>query len=330
MTKQKIYLKAGLWAVLAAGVVAFSLPASVQAAYPDRPVTIMVGYGAGGGADMLARLYAEKLSARLNQTFIVENKPGAGATLAASSVAHSKPDGYTLMVAPTAVFTITPNVRRTNYAPLTDFTPIATLATGLDIITSSQAIPAKNLSEFIVLAKENPGKYSFASSGLATSTHFMGEIFKEAAGIDILHVPYKSSNDYLPDLIQGRVSIAFDPVLLNQVNAGKLNLLGVAQDTPLDSHPQAQTSKAAGIDMTAAYERIWYGIVGPSGMPEETVAMLSAAIKEASKDPSIAERLAATGIRPDVITGDDFAKKMRDDSAYYQELIKRLNIQLEN
>lgn len=312
------------------GAFAAALPLAAQAAYPDRAVTIMVGYGAGGGADLLARLYAEKLAAKLNQTFIVENKPGAGATLAASAVAHSKPDGYTLMVAPTAVFTITPNVRRTNYAPLKDFTPIATLATGLDIITSSKTIPANNLSEFIVLAKANPGKYSFASSGLATSTHFTGEMFKEAAGIDILHVPYKSSNDYLPDLIQGRVSIAFDPVLLNQVNADKLNLLGVAQDEPLEGYPQAQTSKQAGIDMSPAYERIWYGIVGPADMPADVVATLSTAIQEVSKDPSIAQRLEATGIRPDVVTGEDFAQKMRDDSDYYKNLIQRLNIQLEN
>lgn len=319
-----------LLSLVATGALAATLPLAVQAAYPDRTVTIMVGYGAGGGADLLARLYAEKLSAKLKQTFIVENKPGAGATLAAASVAHAKADGYTLMVAPTAVFTITPNVRRTNYAPLTDFTPIATLATGLDIITSSQTIPANNLDEFIVLAKANPGKYSFASSGLATSTHFSGEIFKEAAGIDILHVPYKSSNDYLPDLIQGRVSIAFDPVLLNQVNAGKLNLLGVAQDEPLVAYPQAQTSKQAGIDMSPAYERIWYGIVGPADMPADVVTILSDAIKAVSTDPSIAERLEATGIRPDVVTGGDFARKMRDDSDYYKNLIERLNIQLEN
>lgn len=237
------------------GVTLVAASLSAMAAYPDKPITVLVGYGGGGGADTIARMYADGIAKALDATVIVENKAGAGGTLAASSAARAKPDGYTLMVAPTAVFTITPNVRKTTYDPIKDFTPISTLATGMDVLILSNAVPANNISEFVALAKESPGKYSYASSGLATSTHLMGVVFTEAAGIDMLHVPYKSSSEYLPDVIEGRVSMAFDPVLLGQVAGGKLKLLGVAADEREPAYPDAQTTKGAGIDMSFAYDK---------------------------------------------------------------------------
>jgi len=303
-----------------------ALPAA--AAYPDKPVTVVVGYGPGGGADTLARLYAEKLSAELGRPFVVENKPGAGATLAAGEVARAAPDGYTLMVAPTAVFTITPNVRKVNYAPLKDFTPISTLATGMDVVIASKALPAASLPEFIALAKAHPGKYSFASSGLATSTHLMGEVFKEASGLDMLHVPYKSSNDYLPDLIEGRVALAFDPVLLNQVQAGKLRFMAVVGDDRLEDRPDVGTTREAGLDMTLAQNRLWYGIFAPAGLPPDIAARLAAAVGKASADPELAKRLEATGIRPSHTNGEAFATQIRNDADYYGGLIGKLGLKL--
>lgn len=303
--------------------------AAAVAAYPEKPVTVLVGYGAGGGADTIARLYAERLAAEFKQPFIVENKPGAGATLAAATAAKAAPDGYTLMVAPTAVFTITPNVRKTNYDPLKDYTPISTLAQGLDVLVLSKAIPANTVAEFIALAKKHPGKYSYASSGLATSTHLMGAVFSEAAGIEMLHVPYKSSSEYLTDLIEGRVSIAFDPVLLNQVSGGKLKLLGLVADARLPAYPDASTTKEAGIDMTDAYGKLWYGLVGPAGLPGDIVERLGAAIEKISKDPEVAKKLALTGIQPNAVTGKRFAEKIAADSKYYGNLINKYELKLE-
>ncbi|NYT76921.1 tripartite tricarboxylate transporter substrate binding protein [Alcaligenaceae bacterium] len=311
------------------GVAMLVATTSAMAAYPDKPITVLVGYGGGGGADTIARMYADGIAKALNAAVIVENKPGAGGTLAASTVARAAPDGYTLMVAPTAVFTITPNVRKTTYNPIKDFTPISTLATGMDVLILSKTVPANNISEFVAQAKKNPGKYSYASSGLATSTHLMGVVFAEAAGIDMLHVPYKSSSEYLPDLIEGRVSMAFDPVLLGQVAGGKLKLMGIAADKREPAYPDAQTTKEAGIDMAFAYDKLWYGLVGPAGLPAEIVARLSAAVEKISKDPAIAKKLATTGMQPKAITGKDFAEKIKVDSKYYGDLINKLDLKLE-
>lgn len=311
------------------GVIMVSNAAQAAGDYPNKPVTIVVGYGAGGGADTIARLYAEKLQGALKQSFVVENKPGAGATLGAAAVARSPNDGYTLMVAPTAVFTVTPIVRKTPYDPIADFTPIGNLATGLDVIIKSKAVPAQTLEEFIVLAKKNPGVYSFASSGLATSTHLMGEFFQEAAGIKLLHVPYKSSNDYLPDLIQGRVSLAFDPVLLNQVSGGKLDFLAIAGDARLPGYPKVGTTKEARIDMSLAYDRLWYGLFGPKDLPPEVLQRLSDAIKKISSDPEVAAKLAATGMAPKFISPSEFKSKIGDDARYFGDLIKKLDLKLE-
>lgn len=303
---------------------------SARAAYPERPITVVVGYGAGGGADTLARLYAEKLAHKLKVPFVVENKTGAGATLAASAVARAQPDGYTLMVAPTAVFTITPNVRKTSYDPITDFTPISTIAKGLDVIIASNTLPANNIRELLNLVKKNPRKYSFASSGLATSTHLMGEAFNDASDTELLHVPYKSSNDYLPDLIEGRVALAFDPVLLNQVKAGKLKLLGMVSGNRSSQFPEIGTTKEAGIDMSMTYGKLWYGLVGPAGLPKEVTQRLASAVEQISKDPEVSDKLSATGIQADAISMKKYADKIKEDNAFYRSLIEKLNLKLDN
>ena len=315
--------------LLAVGLGLLSSGGAAIAAYPEKPVTVVVGYGPGGGADTITRLYAEKLAVELKQPFVVVNKPGAGAALAASSVARGAADGYTLMVAPTAVFTITPNIRKTGYDPLKDFTPISTLAVATGVVVASKTVPANNLAEFVASAKEHPDKYSFASSGLATSTHLTGEMFGDAAGIKLLHIPYKSSSEYLTDLIDGRVSIAFDPILLNQVTSGKLKLLGVLSDKRLSAYPDVGTTKEAGIDMSASYDKIWYGLVGPAKLPPDVVKRLSEAIVKVSKDPEIAKKLEVTFMQPKVVVGDRFAEMIEVDNKYYEKLIKKLNLNIE-
>jgi len=303
---------------------------AAQNDYPTKPVTVVVGYGAGGGADTLARLYAEGLSNALGQPFVVSNRPGAGATTAAGAVAKTPPDGYTLMVAPTAVFTITPQVRTVAYDPIQDFTPVATLATGLGVVIGSKAIPATTLGEFIALAKARPGQYSFGSSGVATSTHLLGEVFKETSGLNLLHVPYKSSSEYLADLMEGRVSLAFDPVLLNLVKADKLNLLGVISDERLKDYPDVGTTREAGMDMSTTQGQIWYGLFAPTGVPQAIVARLADAIKQISQDDEVAQKLAGTGIRPSSVQGTTFQKLIADDIAYYGALIRKFDIKLTN
>lgn len=313
---------------LLAGIASLFIAAPAAAAYPEKPVTIIVGYGAGGGADTLARLYSDELTKELGGSFVVVNKPGAGSTIAATEVANSSADGYTLLVAPTAVFTITPTVRKVHYDPVKDFTPVSTLATGLDVIISSNKLPTQDLGEFIALAKKNPGKYSFASSGLATSTHMMGEVFKEAADIDILHVPYKSSSDYLPDLISGRVSLSFDPVLISQANSGNLNFMGAINDERLEDYPDVKTTKEAGIDMSAASDRLWYGLFAPADLPGDIAKRLAAAVEKASANPDLSKKLSATGIRPSSVSGQAFADKVKNDIIFYGDIIEKTDLTL--
>jgi len=329
MNMQHFKRFSGVLALCLAGL-AGALSAPARGAYPERTVTIIAGYGAGGGVDTLSRLYADKLSAILGVPFLVQNKPGAGGTLAAAEAARVTPDGYTLMVAPTAVFAITPHVRQVRYAPLTDFKPISTLATGISVVVSSAALPTKHLPEFIALAKANPEAYSCASSGTGTSTHLTCEMFKEAAGINLLHVPYKSSNDYLTDLIQGRVSIAFDPALLNQVQAGQLNLMATISDVRTPEYPDAATTGEAGMDTSLMQSRgVWYGLFAPAGVPDEVVQTLARAVQTAARDPDLIRQLSVTGIRASSLAPEAFATRVKEDSVHYANLIDRLGIKLE-
>jgi len=303
---------------------------TASAQYPEKPVTVIVGYGAGGGADTVARLYADGLAREMGQSFIVDNRPGAGATLAAAAFAKAPPDGYTLMVAPTAVLAITPHARKVNYDPKTDFTPISILATGLDVVVGSKTLPANNLEELIALAKQNPGRYTYASSGIATWTHLMGEIFKEAAGIDLLHVPYKSSSEYVADLLEGRVSLSFDPVMINLVRGDKLKLLSFIAEERVEGYPDIGTSKEVGIDMRVAQNRLWYSLFAPAGAPDDVVQTLANAVEKIAQDQDIAAKIAATGIRPNSVSGAAFQAQYLNDIDYYGGLLKKLNVALEN
>jgi tripartite-type tricarboxylate transporter receptor subunit TctC len=280
--------------------------------WPSRPVRVLVPLGAGGFADVPARMLAPALSKELGGTFFVENKPGAGSTIGANEIAKSAPDGYNLL------FSATPHVisahvykKRLQYDALKDFTPIARVAAGPYVLAVHPSLPAKSVKELIALAKKEPGKIDYASSGNGSAQHLVGAMFATMAGIELNHVPYKGSNQAMQDVLAGRVKVTFAgvPNVINQVRGGKLRALGVTGDKRWPDMPDVPTIAEAGVP---GYEAsLWLALFGPAGMPEPIVDRLAGAIEKALHDPDTVQKLRTAGIAPAYMGPKDFAPFVR-------------------
>lgn len=280
--------------------------------WPSRPVRVLVPLGAGGFADVPARMLAPALSKELGGTFFVENKPGAGSTIGANEIAKSAPDGYNLL------FSATPHVisahvykKRLQYDALKDFTPIARVAAGPYVLAVHPSLPARSVKELIALAKKEPGKIDYASSGNGSAQHLVGAMFATMAGIELNHVPYKGSNQAMQDVLAGRVKVTFAgvPNVINQVRGGKLRALGVTGDKRWPDMPDVPTIAEAGVP---GYEAsLWLALFGPAGMPEPIVDRLAGAIEKALHDPDTVQKLRTAGIAPAYMGPKDFAPFLR-------------------
>jgi len=282
-------------AAAAAGLAAaFALPAA-QAAYPERPVRIVVGFSAGGSTDVVARILAKELSEELGQSFVVENKPGGGSNIAASEVARAKPDGYTLlMVAVTSAINET-LYRNLDFSLVKDFAPVALGVKVPNVLVVNPSVPVKTVKELVDYAKANPGKLAFASSGSGTSIHMAGELFKIQAGVDAMHVPYKGSAPAITDLIGGQVHFMFDnmPSAWPHVQAGKLRALAVTTSERSKSAPDLPTMAESGFkdfDVSS-----WFGLIAPAGTPADVVDKLNAAVQKALDKPEVQKRFTDLG-----------------------------------
>jgi tripartite-type tricarboxylate transporter receptor subunit TctC len=274
------------------GSLAAAAPLSVraQAAWPTKPVRFIVPFAPGGGTDTVSRLICDHLGKTFNQSFVVENKGGAGGNIGTVELARAAPDGYTLGLISVASHTLNPRLyTRLPYDPDKDIVGVSLLATLVNLLGVTLKLPVDNVAELIALCKKEPGKYSFASSGPGSSLHLSGELFKAMAGVDIVHVPYKGAGAAYGDVIAGTVQMMFAnmPSMLPQVRGGKLKGLGVTS---------AERSKAAP-DIPAIAETLpgyvatsWYGLGTPAGTPEPIVAKLEAAIAEALQTPEIQRR----------------------------------------
>ena len=261
-----------------------------QAAWPNKPVRFIVPFAPGGGTDTVSRLICDHLGKTFGQSFVVDNKGGAGGNIGTVEIARAAPDGYTLGLISVASHTLNPRLyTKLPYDPDKDIVGVSLLATLVNLLGVTQKLPVENVAELIALCKKEPGKYSFASSGPGSSLHLSGELFKAMAGVDIIHVPYKGAGAAYGDLIAGTVQMMFAnmPSMLPQVRGGKLKGLGVTS---------AERSKAAP-DVPAIAETLpgyvatsWYGLGTPAGMPEPIVAKLEAAIAEALQTPEIQRR----------------------------------------
>lgn len=250
-------------------------------AYPNKPVTMVVGYAPGGATDRVARLIAKALTEQTKQSFVVENRAGANSNIGAELVTKAKPDGYTLYVGSVANTINKSLYKKLNYNVLTDFAPVVTLTTIANILVVNPKLPVKDVKEFIAYAKANPGKATCASSGAGSSIHLSCELFKMQAGVDLLHVPYKGSGPAVIDLVGGQVDSMFDnlPSAIGQVRAGKLRALAVTSSAPSPFAPGVPTVSASGVpgfDVSA-----WFAIYAPKGTPQAVIDTLNKEVNKA-------------------------------------------------
>ena len=295
---------------------------SVQAqSWPTRAVQIVVPLGAGGFADVPARLLAPALSRQTGGTFVVENKPGAGSTIGANDVAKSAPDGYTLL------FTATPHVisahlySKLPYDALKDFTPVARIASGPYVLVVHPDLPVHSVKELIALAKSEPGKIDYASSGNGSAQHLVGALFASMAGIELNHIPYKGSGAALRDVLAGRVKVHFAgvPNVMRHVAAGKLRALGVTTTTRWPELPDVPPIADAVPGYNAA---LWLCMLAPAGTPAAIVDRLSAEIGKALQDPDMVQKLHNAGIAPAYLGPKEFGPFLKAEYDKWGKVVK--------
>ncbi len=298
-----------------------------QGAWPQKPIKILVGFPPGGGADAMARLVASKLPEKLGQPVVVENKTGATGTIASDLVAKSPPDGYTLQLAHINSNAIGPLlVAKGRFDPVADFTPIALIGITPQMLCHHPKHRFKDVPDFIRHLKANPGKISFASSGVGSIQHIAGEAFKLAAGVDMLHVPFKGTGEAMSALLSGDVDTTFSSTgsALPQVRAGKLTLLAVCSPKRLSAFPDTPAVN----ETLKGYEiSTWYGLAGPGKLPKEIVDRLNAAVREIVNQPDIAKRLQDLDAEVSSGTPEQFATFWKNENQKYKDLIAKAKIE---
>jgi tripartite-type tricarboxylate transporter receptor subunit TctC len=292
--------------------------------YPSRPITLIVPYAAGGGNDVMARLVAERMSRSLGQPIVIENKGGAGGSIATRQVAKSAPDGYTLGLSGTGTHAINPTLYpNVGYDPRKDFSPVGLIATSALVVLVNNDVAAKGIPELIALARKEPGQLTYASAGVGSGIHLGAELFAAMAGIKLTHVPYKGSAPALTDLIGGHVQIYFSslPPAIGLIKDGKVRALAVTgpQRSPL--LPELPTVAEAG--PLPGYEAVLhYGIVAPAGTPQPIIEKLAAAMKVALADPELRARITTDGAEVQSMTPAEYAADIDREETKWSKVVK--------
>ncbi|MCA0243592.1 MAG: tripartite tricarboxylate transporter substrate binding protein [Proteobacteria bacterium] len=296
--------------------------AQPQAAYPDRPVKLVVGFPAGQATDLVARVLAEKLAKSMGQPFIVENKPGQGASLGVGSVAKSAPDGYTMALTAAAAMVTNPHLyKNVGYDPLRDFAPCAMLLELPLALVAHPSAPFNTVPELIAYAKAHPDKLSYASSGNGTMSHLAMERLKRQSGLALVHVPYQGSVRSMTDLVAGNVALAFDTlaVTVPQIEARKLKPIAVATTQRVPSMPNVPTIAESGVaDFTASP---WLGVVFPAGTPKAIVNRMHAELMKAMDDPAVQKSMQILGAQPRLAGPQEFEQVLRADHAKWGRIV---------
>jgi tripartite-type tricarboxylate transporter receptor subunit TctC len=305
--------------------------ALAQAAYPNKPIRMVVPFPAGGATDLLARSVAQRVGQGLGQTVVVENKAGAGGTLGSAEVAKAAPDGYTILIATSSTHAIAPHLNpNLPYKVDTDFTPIAHVAYAPNVVLVPLSLPVANMQELIAYAKARPGQLNYASSGNGTIVHLTSESFKSQAGVYITHIPYRGTALSIPDLVSGKVHLLFDSVVsgMPHVKDGKLKALAVTSRSRSTLAPELPTVAESGLP--GFESTTWFGIYGPKGLPAEVTSRLNAEFNAAMKSTEVQERLARLGAEPaPPNTPAQFAALVQADSARWAQLIRERKISAE-
>ena len=298
--------------------------------YPARPVKLIVPFPPGGNTDIVGRLIAQKLGDGFGQQVYVENRGGAGGTIGAEAAAKSPNDGYTLFFSTTGTLASAPSMQPgLRYDPIKDFAPISTLANAPVVVIIAAPLPPKTLAELVQLAKSQPGALKFGSAGTGHFVHVAGEMFKVAAGVDLLHVPYKGVAQALTDLLGGRIDLMFDAFAQYEphLQSGKLRALAVANPTRLARLPDVPTTAEAGLpDYQLA---AWFGLAAPAGVPREVVDRVNAETRKALAAADVRETLAKLGLEPGGSTPQEYAAVIADELGKWRRAVQAAGIKLE-
>ncbi|WP_421873771.1 Bug family tripartite tricarboxylate transporter substrate binding protein [Pararhizobium sp.] len=315
-------------AMVAASALALGTAAQAQE-FPDRTITLVVPFAAGGSTDVVSRIIGQKMSEDLGQQIVVENIAGAGGNLGADRVARADPDGYTILMGTVATHALNPLILKTKpYDPEKDFSPVSLLVLVPNVLVVNPELPAKNVAELVALLKAAPDQYSYASSGNGTPLHLSGELFKKLAGVSMQHVPYKGSGPALNDVIGNQVPIMFDnlPSSSGHIKSGTLRALGVTTKERAASFPDVPTIA----ETIPGYETYtWNALFAPAGTPKEAVDRLNAAAKKALADPAVAERMKEFSATIVASTPEELATHVTAELAKWGPIVKDANVQLD-
>jgi tripartite-type tricarboxylate transporter receptor subunit TctC len=291
--------------------------------YPARPIRMISPYAPGGGSDTLARVLASKVAETIGQHIVVDNRPGAAGSLGAELVAKATPDGYTLLVTPSAVLTINPHLHpKLRYHPFRDFAHITAATNSPYLLVVSPRIPAKNVKELVAYARANPGKLSYGSSGNGSSTHLAGVLLARTAGVDILHVPYKGAAPAIVDLLAGNIQMRFSSVVpvLPHVRSGRLRGLAISSAKRYGPLPDTPTISESGLPGYVVES--FYVVAAPAGTPRAIVARLNKELVAKLKDPDMSTRMAADGAEVIASTPDEATRMIREDFNRWAQPVK--------
>lgn len=299
--------------------------AQAQAAYPNKPIRLLVGFAPGGSTDTVARLVGQALGERLGQSLIIENRPGAGTNIATEAAIRSAPDGYTLlMVGPSVAINAT-LYKELNFNFLRDADPVSSIASQAQVMLINPKLPFKTVPELIDFAKKNPGKLTVASAGIGSIGHLTGELFKMKAGVDLLHVPYRGAAPALADLVSGQVDISFAGIAgaVEFVKSGMLHALGVSTKTRSDRLPDVPVIA----DFVSGFEsNDWFGMAAPKNTPPEIVALLNREIAAAVANPKLKARFADLGAASMPMQPTEFGRLLNEDTQKWGEIVRTANI----
>ncbi|NYT79152.1 tripartite tricarboxylate transporter substrate binding protein [Alcaligenaceae bacterium] len=305
------------------------LASAATDSYPDKPITVVVPFGAGGTTTTLARLMADELAKKMGETVIVENRPGAGGNIGMDYVARAKPDGYTLLMGPIGL-AINPAIYpKLSFDPIHDFAPISLYGGVANILAVSPAVPVTTLTELIAYAKENPGKLTQGSSGNGSSSHLAGEMLRSQAGIDFVHVPYKGGAQAMQDLLAGQISMLFDqvPAVYPHVRAQKVRALGVSTKERSSGAPEIPTIAEQGLPDFEV--NVWFGFLAPKGTPRSVIDKVNTNMVAVLNDPDFKTRMTSMGVDTMPSTPEEFQKYLEAETERWGKVAKESGARLE-